>query len=56
MRRSNDIRRLFNIYGSRYDGMNYAGNVYDIHGISPSLTTMNGGGTQPMIMTCYETE
>ena len=46
----NDIQaiRLFNIYG--FTGMNYAGNVWDINGICPTLTTMSGGNRQPLII------
>ena len=40
--------RLFNIYG--FTGMNYAGNVWDINGLSPALNTMSGGNRQPLIM------
>lgn len=48
----NDIKaiRLFNIYG--YTGMNYAGNVWDINGLSPALLTMTGGNRQPLITEC----
>jgi len=46
----NDLKaiRLFNIYG--YTGMSYAGNVWDINGLSPTLTTMVGGNRQPLII------
>lgn len=36
------VIRICNIYG--YDGGNYAGNVYDINGLAPTLNNMNGGG------------
>lgn len=47
---NDDIKavRLFNIYG--YTGMNYAGNVWDINGLSPALLTMTGGNRQPLII------
>lgn len=35
------LRRLFNIYGEG-KGTGYAGNVWDIDGTSPALTTMGG--------------
>ena len=40
--------RLFNIYG--FTGMSYAGNVWDINGLSPCLNTMSGGNRQPLII------
>jgi DNA (cytosine-5)-methyltransferase 1 len=40
--------RIGNIYG--FDGGNFAGNVYDKNGISPTISTMQGGGRQPMIV------
>ena len=30
--------------------MNYAGNVWDIDGLSPALLTMTGGNRQPLII------
>lgn len=42
------VKRIGNIYG--YDGGNYAGNVYDQSGISPSLLTTQGGNRQPMVI------
>ncbi len=41
-------RKLGNIYS--FDGGNYAGNVYDKEFVSPTLMTMQGGNTQPMIV------
>ena len=41
-------RKLGNIYS--FDGGNYAGNVYDKEFVSPTLRTMQGGNTQPMIV------
>ena len=43
-----EVRKIGNIYG--YTGGNYAGNVYDQTGICPTLTNMQGGGRQPMIV------
>lgn len=43
-----EARKIGNIYG--YDGGNYAGNVYDQNHIAPTLTNMQGGGRQPMII------
>lgn len=41
--------RLFNIYGTQF-GSGYAGNVWDVEGISPAIMTMQGGGREPMIV------
>lgn len=41
--------RLGNVYGEEY-GTGYAGNVWDSDTISPTLTTMQGGGREPMII------
>lgn len=46
------VNRLFNIYGED-KGTGYAGNVWDKEGLCPTLTTMEGGNRQPMIMTNY---
>ena len=43
------VKKMFNIYG--YDGGNYAGNVYNIDGIAPTITRVGGGGNRmPMIL------
>ena len=42
--------RLFNIYGEN-KGTGFAGNVWDVNTISPTLTTMGGGNRQPLILT-----
>lgn len=42
--------RLFNIYGED-KGTGFAGNVWDINTVSPTLTTMGGGNRQPLILT-----
>ena len=41
----NEIRplRLFNIYGEN-KGTGFAGNVWDVEGIAPCITTSQGGG------------
>lgn len=41
--------RLFNIYGED-KGTSFAGNVWDKEAISPTLTNMQGGNRQPMII------
>jgi DNA (cytosine-5)-methyltransferase 1 len=41
--------RLGNIYGED-KGTGYAGNVWDKNAISPTLTTMQGGNREPMIL------
>lgn len=38
-----------NIYGEN-KGTGYAGNVWDSDAVSPTLTTMQGGNRQPMII------
>lgn len=49
----NEIRplRLFNIYGENR-GTGFAGNVWDVEGIAPCITTSQGGGggREPMIV------
>jgi hypothetical protein len=45
--------RLFNIYGTQF-GSGYAGNVWDVDGISPAIMTMQGGGREPMIVVYEE--
>lgn len=40
--------RLFNIYG--YNGGNYAGNVYGVSGIAPTLNCMGVGNRMPLIL------
>lgn len=43
--------KLGNIYGDRFTGMSYAGNVWDVNGLCPALKNMSsGGGQQPMII------
>lgn len=41
--------RIGNIYGPNR-GTGFAGNVWDKDFISPALTTMQGGGREPMII------
>lgn len=45
---SNNIKRLFNIYGEN-KGTGFAGNVWDKDYISPTITTCQGGNRQPMV-------
>ena len=42
------VEKIGNIYG--FDGGNYAGNVYDANGLSPTLRTMQGGNQMPMVI------
>ena len=41
------VNMIHNLYG--YKGGARAGSIYDENGLSPSITTMDGGCTQPMI-------
>lgn len=43
-----ELIKLGNLYG--FGGGNYAGNVYDINGLSPTIRTPTGGGLEPMIV------
>lgn len=43
-----EVKRLGNYNG--FTGGSYSGNVYDKWGIAPTLNTMRGGNTQPMIV------
>ena len=45
---NNREKRLGNIFGAT--GGSYAGQVYDTNYLGPSLTTMQGGDRQPMIV------
>mgnify|MGYP003448452861 FL=1 len=45
---SEKIKRLFNIYG--FSGGSFAGNVYGIDGIAPTLNCMGGGNRMPLIL------
>ena len=45
---NNREKRLGNIFGAT--GGSYAGQVYDKDYLAPSLTTMQGGDRQPMIV------
>jgi DNA (cytosine-5)-methyltransferase 1 len=44
-----EVIRLGNIYNENA-GAGFAGNVWDKNGICPTLTTMQGGGREPMII------
>ncbi|HZJ99027.1 MAG TPA: DNA cytosine methyltransferase [Tissierellaceae bacterium] len=44
-----ELNRLGNIYGEG-KGTGYAGNVWDKEGLCPTLTTMEGGNREPMIV------
>ena len=45
---SEKIERLFNIYG--FSGGSFAGNVYGIEGIAPTLNCAGGGNRMPLIL------
>lgn len=45
---SEKIERLFNIYG--FSGGSFAGNVYGIDGIAPTLNCAGGGNRMPLIL------
>lgn len=49
-----DIKRLGNIYGED-KGTGFAGNVWDKEHLSPTLTTMQGGNREPMIISVGNT-
>lgn len=44
---SDNIKRLGNIYGAKC-GSGYAGNVYGINGIAPTITCVGGGARTDM--------
>lgn len=46
----NDVVKIGNIWGYDTKTTDFAGNVFDIHAISPVLTTMQGGGRMPHII------
>ena len=43
------IERLGNVYGEQY-GTNFAGNVWNSNLCCPTITCLDGGGRQPMII------
>jgi len=43
-----EVKKLGNIYG--FTGGNFAGSVWDKEGCSPTISTMQGGGQEPMIV------
>lgn len=43
------VIRLGNIYNEKA-GLGFAGNVWDKNGLCPTLTTMQGGGREPMVI------
>ena len=45
---SDRIERLFNIYG--FSGGSFAGNVYGINGIAPTINCAGGGNRMPLIL------
>lgn len=42
------VKKIGNIFG--YTGGNFSGNVYDTRALSPTLSTMQGGNKQPMLV------
>ena len=44
------IERIFNIYTGKILGGCYAGNVYGIYGIAPTINCMGGGNRMPLIL------
>lgn len=44
-----EVNRIGNIYGEN-KGTGFAGNVWDKNGLSPTITTMQGGMREPMII------
>ena len=55
LEQTNYPNRLGNIYGED-KGTGYAGNVWDSEKISPTLTTMQGGNRQPMIIETVQSQ
>lgn len=43
-----EVKKLGNIYG--FTGGNFAGSVWDKEGLSPAISTMQGGGQEPQII------
>lgn len=43
-----NVIKIFNIYG--FTGGSFAGNVYDVDGISPTINTCGGGNREPLIL------
>lgn len=43
--------KIGNVYNPKHTGGSFAGNVYDKKGLCPALSTMQGGGRQPHIVT-----
>jgi len=46
----NEVNKIGNIWGYNTKTTDFAGNVFDIFAISPTLTTMSGGGRMPHIV------
>ena len=45
------FKKNFDIYNPKHTGGSFAGNVYDKRGLCPALSTMQGGGRQPHVLT-----
>ena len=48
-----NVIKIGNIYGAT--GGNFAGNIYDIEGLCPSINTCGGGNREPIILKDMET-
>lgn len=48
---SNREYKIGNVYNPKHTGGSFAGNVYDKKGLCPALSTMQGGGRQPHVVT-----
>lgn len=44
----NKINRIGNLYG--FDGGSYAGNVYSVIGLAPTIKPFGGGRREPLIL------
>lgn len=48
--KNNEAIKVGNIWGYNTKTTDFAGNVFDVLGMSPTLTTMSGGGRMPHII------
>ena len=49
MNENTKVIMLFNLLGQK-TGMGFAYSVFSQYGLAPTITTMEGGGRQPMII------
>lgn len=47
------INKLGNLWGAT--GGSFAGNIYGVNGLAPTVNTAGGGYREPMILEVYET-